>query len=763
MIRSVRRGSTRVLSSMLLTLAVLTCLLVFAAGPAAAAPPPPTMSLDALQTAIDASPGGVPGYFKTVLQGADVVQVPVDILAVVDGANEIDGTPLIMFRITDPDVLALGGLAEGMSGSPLYVSAGDALVGGVSYGYYLTTNGFGLATPIDLMATIETDYEVAPAEGGALGAALAGPTSQPLRRLTPPALPKVRTRTLPRPVTVAGRTYRRLLVARSIAAARSLKPAADSAVVVPLTALEVGGLPQGSRAFKQLSADMEKRGVNVVALGAGQGSSDFSAPLEPGASVAGVLASGDFWAYYVGTVTYTDGDTVVAFGHPLDYDGPVSIGLANAKVYGIWSTLEAPFKMVSLGQLQGTFTQDRRYGVAGTLAAKPKLVEIDASAAVPSGAGQRHVDTTTQLPQWVADSVDYGSEFVADACYMPVWLAADSYEYPGYETMHFTMDVADSDGVVHTVDRTNVYDDMYDVGFLAGWDIYDIVDDLLYDENGTAPATIKSVGFEATLEPQHHATNVIDFRIPGGLRVGANTVHVVLRDYGQVATRTVDTIITVPPGLDLSGDVEVYGYGDNGMWDEYYYYDELDDAVATPNAVRLGANTDPPPTVADIVADINGWGKNDAVYADFSSDSTGPDGEDGLVSAPGLPITDGGIDWYVGGDVDKWTAELGLRPTRPFYLPGAKVVLRGSIDAWDSLGTKVALYKGTSTTPFVRVPVRYNADSGNLFFVATLKHVSKTVRVRAVWGGSDEFIGARASCKVRIGGRGIGPVPVPIP
>ena len=56
-----------------------------------------------------------------------------------------------------------------MSGSPLRVGkaggplASDPLVGAVSYGDIFTTNGLGLATPIDLMSSIETKYTVDPA------------------------------------------------------------------------------------------------------------------------------------------------------------------------------------------------------------------------------------------------------------------------------------------------------------------------------------------------------------------------------------------------------------------------------------------------------------------------------------------------------------------------------------------------------------------------------------------------------------------------
>jgi len=750
MITTVRRGSRRLLLVFVLALLATGAAAALVASPAAAAPPGPTMSLDQLRTALAASPGGLPGYFKTVLQSDDtsddnIVDVSATILAVVDGANGMDGSPLIMFQVTDPAVLAAGGVAEGMSGSPLYLSTGDVLVGGVSYGDWFTTQGLGLATPIELMASIETDYQVGSAGSAALAAQqgpLGGPTALPLRTLPRPDMPKVRTGALDHPVTAAGHTYRRLAIARSPKAARALAPTAGTAVMVPLSALEVGGLPANSRAFKKLQTAMEKRGVDVVPAPAGQGSADFAPDLAPGASVAAVLASGDFWAFYVGTVTYVDDDTVVAFGHSTDdYFGTTALTLANARVYGIWSSLIDPYKMASLGAARGTFTQDRKYGIAGSTAIETPTIEVDASATVPGNGAPHTVDSVTRVPRFIAQSLDYGSWFVADACYTSIWLATDSYNYPGYAATHLSANVSDQADTQYTITRDNVYDDTYDVGFYAVYDIEDIFGTLLYDQYGTAPATIDSVAFQAQLTPTHAATSIVDFRIPGGLVTGANPVHVILRDYGQTTTHQVDTTITVPKGLDPSGEVDVYGSPSSFDWEDYYALDG--------SSTTLSSNTDPPPTVADVVADINGWSTNDQVLADFYSDESGPM-DDGLVSATPLTLTDGDTQLYVDGYVYKESASMRMMPNRPRCALGATVRLRGYVGAWDAVGTKVALYRGSSSHPFVRVPIRYDKESGAIVFSATVKNIRQTTRLRAVWGGSDQYIGARCSCKVRV-------------
>ena len=69
--RTVRQGGVRLPLLLICVLAALVAWALAAAGPAAAAPSEPTMSLSDLQTAITAAgPGGLDGYFNTVLQGA---------------------------------------------------------------------------------------------------------------------------------------------------------------------------------------------------------------------------------------------------------------------------------------------------------------------------------------------------------------------------------------------------------------------------------------------------------------------------------------------------------------------------------------------------------------------------------------------------------------------------------------------------------------------------------------------------------------------
>ena len=88
-----------------------------------------------------------------------------------------------------------------MSGSPVYVDDGGAkLVGAVSYGEYFTSNGLGLATPIEHMMALEDDFTIDP-----LSARLAKAVD------------------LRAPLVVAGQTVRKVVVAPTTATARGVE------------------------------------------------------------------------------------------------------------------------------------------------------------------------------------------------------------------------------------------------------------------------------------------------------------------------------------------------------------------------------------------------------------------------------------------------------------------------------------------------------------------------------------------------------------
>ena len=109
---------------MVVLAALIGAALAALATPAQAAPQQPIMTLTRLSELIAASPSGtIPGcYFLTTDKGVDIATIKCTVDAVVPEAADDNGS-LIMFDATDDPIIdAIGGIADGMSGSPLYVT-----------------------------------------------------------------------------------------------------------------------------------------------------------------------------------------------------------------------------------------------------------------------------------------------------------------------------------------------------------------------------------------------------------------------------------------------------------------------------------------------------------------------------------------------------------------------------------------------------------------------------------------------------------------
>ena len=322
-----------------LLLAVLTSGLGAAA--ASAAPSEPALTVAQLEALLAASPSGTAGgYFKTVLKGSDIVRIPVTLKAMVP--QYINGMTMIFFQAQGATIEEIGGIASGMSGSPLFVEDHgiEKLAGAVSYGDVFTRGYLGLATPVEYMADMEDTFLPA-------GAATA---------------------TLPRAVQAGGRSISRVTVAGSARAASAVRPSAGTAVMAPLAAMSIAGLPQGSAAYKDVAARFAKHGIEVSPF-AGQiagKAAGTAAPFAGGSALATLLARGDVLYGALGTVTWVDSDRLVIFGHSFMDMGPIDAYLTTAVINGIWASDYIPYKMGTVGDLAGSMLQDRGAGVAGS-------------------------------------------------------------------------------------------------------------------------------------------------------------------------------------------------------------------------------------------------------------------------------------------------------------------------------------------------------------------------------------------------------------
>lgn len=87
---------------------------------------------------------GMKGYALTVVSGRNIVRFPVEIVSVIPGK----GIPrhLIMIKASGSVIEKTGGIAAGMSGSPVYVNG--KLIGAIGYGWNFSEHTLGLVTPL---------------------------------------------------------------------------------------------------------------------------------------------------------------------------------------------------------------------------------------------------------------------------------------------------------------------------------------------------------------------------------------------------------------------------------------------------------------------------------------------------------------------------------------------------------------------------------------------------------------------------------------
>ena len=318
-----------------------------------------TLTLPAASTLmpVDEIRPGMVGVGRTVFQGSELQDFKVEILGVL---RNVQGPKrdLILARLAGGP-LAQTGVAQGMSGSPVYIDG--RLIGAVSYsiGAFSKEPIAGI-TPIAEMK----DATVTPRRATATQARLELPIT---REGLTAALAAVHNRIAPfarRPADVQ-------VIGMPAAAGAQM-----GAMLRPIaTPLLLGGFD--AEVADLIAEPFRAAGFTPVLSGASAGETAAPVgPLREGDAIGVALVTGDLEMGATGTVTHIDGDRVYAFGHPFYNLGPAEFPLTRAHVYTMLPSLMASFKISSMGQTIGTMHQDRATAIAGTLGKGPALVPM---------------------------------------------------------------------------------------------------------------------------------------------------------------------------------------------------------------------------------------------------------------------------------------------------------------------------------------------------------------------------------------------------
>ncbi len=288
---------------------------------------------------------GLKGKARSVFHGSTIEEFDVEILGVVTNPNP--KRSIIIARLSGHPALAGSGVIAGMSGSPVYIDG--QILGAIAYGFPYSKEPIAGITPIGEMLAVAAE----PAAPGGL---------------TRPAAP-----------FNPSMTVDDLLAAQRPSLEERPSFFREGAALTPLRVpLLFSGFP--SRVLDAARRIFGPLGFQPAAAG-GQLAADkplvADLSLREGDAVALQLITGDLDVSAVGTVTYVDGDKILAFGHPLYNLGSVSYGMAKAKVITVVPTLDNPFKMAVAGSPVGSFAQDRSAGALGFLGRAPRTVPLN--------------------------------------------------------------------------------------------------------------------------------------------------------------------------------------------------------------------------------------------------------------------------------------------------------------------------------------------------------------------------------------------------
>ena len=521
-----------------LSLAVLTLLVggaVVGAPAAPAAACPETVPIDQVLP-------GMAAHGLTVTSGKTPEEFGVEVLGVLDDGIA-PGVDMIIVKVAMADLdTDADGIWEGMSGSPVYSDdAEQHLIGAVSYGMAFGPSAIGGLTPAGDMAKL---LDLAPAA-----------------------------------VRVPASLRARIAAAGDLSAHQAA--AGLERLRVPLA---VSGL-RGNR-LQSFAAR----------LGGGERFSPFSAGVAPpaagdpaeivaGGNFAAAMSYGDITAGGVGTVTEVCGDHVLAFGHPMNFDGPSALSAHTATAIAIQDDPAGPpFKIANIGGVVGTLDQDRLAGIRALLGDAPTPIPVTSTVTDGGTAardGLTSVNRTREAPDVAAFHLVSNIDSVIDRV------------GGGRTELGWTV-TGIAGGRPFSLSRNNRFADPSDISFASADELYFELASLA--GNPFADVTFTGVSLTAKVREafsQYRITGLQRFAGGGWVKVGDSTpveltpgvplrVRVLLAAYrssAPVAPVELRLPVAADAGgdgtLDISGGSSGGGGGEEGSGEEPKSFAEL--------------------------------------------------------------------------------------------------------------------------------------------------------------------------------------------
>jgi hypothetical protein len=327
---------------------------------------------------------GLKGYGMTTFSGTTPERFEFEVVGVLK--NMLPDLDIILVKSEDPKLQTTGFWA-GMSGSPLYIDG--KVVCAFSYGWRFTKYPIGGCTPIDSMVSDQQP--------------LRGTTdvvkSKPGKKSKKGKKTAAATKTLSTQVATTD-DWARLTPSSelgealdSMGAPRSswiLSTPRPAAPVLSATAeiedetdtlrasvpLSIAGFDTES--FDVLSKMFDPYGMDPMrASGTGGPSVDSPTKFVMGASIAVQLIRGDMSMAATGTVSWVDGDTILAFGHPMFETGETYAPVAFSEVITVMPSAQSAFVMAQPMNEAGALVEDRQSHIKADVSLRHPMIPVD--------------------------------------------------------------------------------------------------------------------------------------------------------------------------------------------------------------------------------------------------------------------------------------------------------------------------------------------------------------------------------------------------
>jgi len=438
-------------------------------------------SADEFMAVRDIKPG-MKGYGLTVFSGTKIERFDVEVVSIMKQAmGKMD---LILIRMSGGP-LAHSGIVAGMSGSPVYIN--EKLIGAVAYGWTFAKDPIAGVTPIHEMLTVLKRKRSNHTQTAAI---------DPTKR----AEPEGALRPISTPLMVSGVSMRLL---------NGLQPTFDRFGIFPVqsggSAPKYGGPPPD---------------------------------LKPGSAVGVQLIRGDMDMAAIGTVTYRQGDRILAFGHPMFQGGSVDFPMVEGYVHLTLARQNRSYKLAGSRAVVGRVSRDYMPAIGGEMGKQARMIPCQVTVKSAS-TGKTH---------------KYNYEMVDNKMWTPMLTQiaiSDSISTTEADSGEMMVDIAAAIHIKGRPGPVRIANTFFGPsGFFAGvMDVRSATQDLL--TNNFRKAAIQRITADVAVRPGRETASIETARVDQAAAIPGKTIDVVvgLRPYKAegITFRTVQ--IRIPETL----------------------------------------------------------------------------------------------------------------------------------------------------------------------------------------------------------------------